>query len=457
MTRDRAEAVVTAATRRLPYVPGEVLVKFRAGTDAGSRSRALSVLRTAPDEARWIGDVLLVRAASEAPVALAQVLERQPEVVWAQPNWIRRLHTVPTDPSYGLQQWNFEMIDLPRAWDVNPGANGNVIAAVIDTGVNSTTASYDFRLWTGNTFALVRIPFGANPDITAARIAPGVDFTEFWDGPPFDAVGHGTHVAGTVLQETNNALGFAGVAYKATLMPLRACFGYWEVQFILAELGIPEFAPVDLGGCLDESVAEALRYAVDHGAKIINLSLGAPEESPMLLDALRYAVQRGAFVAISAGNSFEEGNPTEYPAFYAAQLDGAVAVGAVGRSRRRAFYSSTGSHVELVAPGGDSRDGGPAGLVYQTGLRESDFDPETVIRPRFDRYEEQPNQGTSMAAPHVAGVAALLYSQGLRQPAAIEAALKRFARDEGAPGRDNEYGVGLIDARAALLGLGVSR
>ena len=457
VTRERAAALIAAATQRLPYVPGEVLVKFRADTDASSRSRALSVLRAAPDEARWIGDVLLVRAASEEPQALAQVLERQPEVVWAQPNWLRRLHTEPTDPSYRLQQWNFEMIDLPRAWDINPGANGSVVVAVIDTGVNRTTATYTFRLWTGDLFASVSIPFGANPDIAGARIAPGGDFTGLWDGPIFDTVGHGTHVAGTVLQETNNALGLAGVAYKATLMPLKACFGYWEVQFLLSDLGIPEFAPLDSGGCADDSVAAAMRYAVDNGAKIINLSLGAEGESPILLEALRYAVARGVFVAISAGNAFEEGNPVEYPAFYASQIDGAVTVGAVGRSRMRAYYSNTGSYVELVAPGGDVRDGGVAGLVFQTGLRESDFDPEVVIRPRFDRYEEQPSQGTSMAAPHVAGVAALLYSQGFRQPAAIEAAMKRFARDLGSPGRDNEYGAGLIDARTTLLGLGVGR
>ena len=95
--------------------------------------------------------------------------------------------------------------------------------------------------------------------------------------------------------------------------------------------------------------------------------------------------------------------------------------------------------------------------MYQIGLVGLDFDPFTIVRPRFDRYFESPAQGTSTAAPHVAGVAALLYSQGITNPAAIEAALKRFAKDVGTAGRDNEYGSGLIDARTTLRGLGVAR
>jgi serine protease len=134
-----------------------------------------------------------------------------------------------------------------------------------------------------------------------------------------------------------------------------------------------------------------------------------------------------------------------------------MAVGAVGRSNRRAFYSSTGAYVEIAAPGGDERDGGLAGLIYQATLFPPDSDPVTVTRPRFDRYALVAEQGTSSAAPHVAGVAALLYSQGITRGAAIEAALKRFAVDLGPAGRDNDFGFGLIDARASLRGLGAAR
>jgi serine protease len=252
--------------------------------------------------------------------------------------------------------------------------------------------------------------------------------------------------------------GVSGIAYRTRLLPLKACFGYWEIQITQSAMGIPGFVdPRQGGGCPDAAVSEAIRYAADNGAQVINLSLGGTQPSPITLEAMRYAVGRGVFIAISMGNRYEIGNPVEYPAAYAAELNGAVSVGAVGRSQRRAYYSSTGLHLELAAPGGDDRDGGLAGEVYQVGLAGEDFDPRSVIRPRFDRYLESPLQGTSVATPHVAGLAALLYSQGIRNPAAIEAAMRRFARDLGAAGPDTEYGDGLIDARAALRGLGLAR
>jgi len=144
-----------------------------------------------------------------------------------------------------------------------------------------------------------------------------------------------------VLQETDNGVGLAGIAYRARLMPLKACYGYWEMQIVQSELGIPGLVdPSERGTCPDSAVSQAIRYAAG----------------------------RGVFVAISNGNQYGRGNPVEYPAAYAPDLEGAVSVGAVGRSGRRAYYSATGAHVELAAPGGDSRDGGLAGVLYQVGL-----------------------------------------------------------------------------------------
>jgi serine protease len=460
LTPAEARALVTAWNEGLPAIPGEVLVKFRQDVPVEGQSRALSALRApvAPGDARWVGDrLLLVRSGAEPDVeAAAAALARQPEVDWAQPNYWRPLHAIPNDPAYS-RQWNFELLGMPRAWDLNAGASSGITLAVIDTGFTAATSTQAFMLWTGSLFETVGIPFRSNPDLAPARVSAGRDFI-FWEGPVLDMVGHGTHVAGTALQETNNGIGLAGIAYRATLMPLKACLGYWEIQILTSSLGIPGFVdPSNMGGCSDAAIVEAIRYAADQGARVINLSLGSPLPAPAIADALRYAVSRGTFVAISAGNAFEQGNPVDYPAAYAASIDGVVAVGAVGPSGQRAFYSATGAHIELLAPGGDARVAGANGLVYQTGLYEPDFNPFFVVRPRFDAYAEVPLQGTSMAAPHVAGIAALLASHGITDPAAIEAALTRFATDLGAPGRDDEHGYGLVDPRRALRGLGLAR
>ena len=134
-----------------------------------------------------------------------------------------------------------------------------------------------------------------------------------------------------------------------------------------------------------------------------------------------------------------------------------MSVGAVGPSLNRTFYSNTGSYIEIAAPGGNDREGGPSGMIWQASIFGPDSEAATVLFPRFDRYAETPEEGTSMAAPHVAGVAALLISQGVTKPAAVEALLKGTARDLGSPGRDSEYGYGLIQPRLALLGFGFGR
>jgi serine protease len=457
LSLDQVEALRQAWNRGLSYIPGEVLVKFRDGVTTTQQVRAMSEVPGGIDNTstRRIGDALLMKAVDEPDVdRLVSTLQSQPEVLWVQPNYFRRLKWVPNDPGY-VRQWNFDLIKIPAAWDINNGASDKVVVAVVDSGTATVTRSYDFRLWTGLRIETVAVPFAVNPDLGSSRILTGRDFA-FWTGPVIDMVGHGTHVAGTILQDTNNSVGMAGIAHRALLMPLKACLGYWEIQFALSARGVPGFVqPDETGGCTDAAVAEAIRFAADNGAHVINLSLGGEDPSPVILEALQYAVGRGLFVSIAAGNEFREGNPVIYPAKYAEQLDGVVSVGAVGRSSRRAYYSTTGSYVEVAAPGGDAQESGLDGVIYQSSLLEQDFDPQRIVRPRFDRYAEVPSQGTSMAAPHVSGVAALLYSHGITPPAGIEAVLKSFARDLGVRGRDDEFGYGLVDAAAALRGRGV--
>ena len=457
LSAEEIERLRLAWNDGLPYVPGEILVKFRDGSGNTDRLRAFEALGTAttvrPLAALPNVSRVMTLDNRDYDQTLSD-LRAQADVEWAQPNYLRRLRFAPNDPGY-LRQWNLDLIKMPRAWDINNGGSDTVVVAVIDSGVTTITETLRFKLWMGTGFETVGIPVGINPDLSRARLLEGQDFL-FWNGPVVDMVGHGTHVAGTVLQETNNASGFAGIAFHAKLLPLKACVGYWEIQLALSQRGIPGFVrPDERGGCTDAAVASAIRYAADHGASVANLSLGGTDPSPILLDALRYAVSHGMFVAIAGGNGYPEGNLQTYPAKYAEAIDGVVAVGAVSRNAQRAFYSNTGSYIEIAAPGGDSRADGVAGLIVQASLLESDFDPLRSLRPRFDRYVASGQQGTSMATPHVAGIAALLISQGVTHPEAIERAIKRFARDLGRPGRDNEFGDGLLDAPATLVGNGI--
>ena len=210
-------------------------------------------------------------------------------------------------------------------------------------------------------------------------------------------------------------------------------------------------------------MARGIRYAADNGAKILNLSLGADGpagSAPVVEDAIRYAVGKGAFVAIAAGNSFEDGNPMQVLAEIASRVDGAVSVAAVDPQKQHAFYSSSGSFVELAAPGGSSRGFGAAGAIWQQTFDPNFSDtfllpPASFAAPRFDVFAYVPYQGTSQATPHVSGLAAMVMQQGITDPAVIEKVLESFATDLGDPGRDPLYGFGLIEARSALRGLGI--
>jgi len=458
LTPDRALAFLDAAERRLPYVPGEVVIKFRNGMTQTGKERALRVLRARPlvSDLRWAGDLAIWKDDVADVTGIAERLQQQPEVEYAEPNYLYHHHATPNDPDYASRQWNFTAIDLPKAWDINPGSKSSATIAILDTGVTTVNQNFTFPLWDGTTIRNVSIPFAVSPDLNSSRLVGARDFA-FWGGPVFDSDGHGTHVASTAGEDTNNNLALAGIAYNARIMPVKVCLSYWDIQFLLSASGFRGFAPPDAGGCDLFAIAQGIRYAADNGAKVINMSLGSDEPSRSMRDALQYAVDHGTFVSVSAGNEFEDGNPVGYPAAYAPEIEGVMAVGAVGRSLTRAYYSSTGNYVEVAAPGGSIRDGGSAGLIWQTTISGADSDPATVIIPRFDRYSETGFQGTSMASPHVAGVASLIMTQGVTKPAAVEELIETTARDLGSTGRDNDFGYGLIQPRAALFGFGVGR
>ena len=476
----RLDAIADARRRGLNYIPGEVVLKFKPGMGPNWQQRALDVVRSRPRVAdlEWLGDTAVLRDLNQPnAIFLARQLASQPEVAYAEPNYLRRvparrfarpvldagdatIQVTPNDPQFGSLQWNFTLLDMPRAWDINPGATSSVIVGVVDTGITTQTQSLNFPLYTGSSIQTVSLPFAVSTDLSASRLVAPRDLVFSTDGTQVqDMDGHGTHVASTIAEDTNNSFRAAGIAYNARIIPIKACLSYWELMIMEAAAGRPGFIDPDTNGfCPSSAVANGIRYAADNGAKVINVSIGGTGASTDERNAITYAVGRGAFVAISAGNDFEDGNPTVYPASFAATINGAMSVAATGKSQRRAYYSSTGNWVEIAAPGGDSRDGSgqDSGVIWQTTLLYTDQDPDLLI-PRFDNYATIGYQGTSMASPHVAGLAALLVSQGITRPEAIESLIRATAKDLGTTGKDNDFGYGLIQPRAALRGLGIRK
>ena len=441
------------------YLRGSVIVKFRDGTSAARKADLVSLVagRSMPGLSYTAFDLVALNPADD-PEAVAGRLSAQPDVAYAQARYRARPLFRPNDPLYPLQ-WNLPALDLERAWEINRGASPSVIVAVVDSGVAYTNTSLRFRQFNPRTIdgrvfpalGTVDIPFAAAPELGPAdRFVSPYDFV--WEDPDaVDMHGHGTHVAGTIGQTTNNSMGVAGVAFNVKLMPVKVIDGFWDEYFDSPFFGT------------DDTVARGVRYAADNGAKVINLSIGRDgPPAPVVRAALEYAVSRGVFIAVAGGNEFLEGNPTPRFAEFAQQINGMVSVGAIGADRQRASYSNTGSYLELVAPGGDFTRGGVGALILQ---QTYDFDfTDTFLNaaagfrpPRFDVFGYLFAEGTSMATAHVSGLAAMLYQQGITKPSAIEAVMKRSATDLGAEGRDDQYGHGLINARAALRGLGISR
>ena len=291
----------------------------------------------------------------------------------------------PNDPDYA-KQWNFQAIDAPSVWQQTQGEG--VTVAVIDTGVTQVR------------------------DLERTELLPGYDFVrDRLDAS--DDNGHGTHVAGTIAQSTNNRYGVAGIVPRARIMPLK----------VLSAGGAGTVA----------DIAEAVKFAADNGADAINMSLGGGGPSELFQEAIDYARAKGVVIVAAAGNNGV--GRVSYPARY----EGVIGVAAIDAEGQKTPYSNYGEEIDLAAPGGwIGGDLGQAGGILQ----------ETV-GPGGEGSAFRYLQGTSMAAPHVAGAAAALKALGISDPDRIEAILKETARKvDGDP--QNYYGAGLLDAGAAV-------
>ena len=392
------------------YAPDEFIVKFKEGIYESRVARINAEHGTEVIETSRVAGFKRLRVPSGKTVEqVVEAYRREPDVEYAEPNYILSASFVPNDPYYRYQ-WNLDNpansgdINAESAWDIQQGGNPSVIVAIVDTGV----AYEDFG------------KFKRAPDLAQTAFVAGYDFVS-GDTHPNDENSHGTHVCGTIAQSTHNSLGVAGVAFKTAIMPVR----------VLNKSG----------SGTTTAVANGITFATNNGAKVINLSLGG-SASTTLENAVRYAYEHGVTVVAAAGNGGPTGSPN-YPAAYDAYV---IAVAATRYDEAVAPYSTRGSYVDVAAPGGDTGVD-QNGDGYGDGILQNTFNPTTKNVKEFGYWFFQ---GTSMATPHVSGLAALLIANGASSPAAVREATEKTARDRGPVGRDDGYGVGLIDANAAL-------
>ena len=490
-------------------VPGEVLVKFksesamqramaasRAIADsrtpqfaAGSQIEAIlarhSVKRALPlmptsqqqkgvssaqaDEAlaslgRLVRLVSTTRS-DEATYALMAELSRQPEVEYAVPNMIYELHSVPNDPYYSSSGawgqdykdlWGLHNIEAEQAWDTTQGEG--VVVAVIDTGVDYKHNDLKKNIWK-NEGEMGRDSSGRD------KSSNGVDddgngYVDDWrgwdfqddmgsqginppDNNPMDDVYHGTHVAGTIAATGNNKKGIIGVAPKAKIMALKVFHAF-----------------DGLVGTNSASLAEAIVYAANNGARVMNASWGGRNfaTNRPVEEAIDFAVDvKGVVMAVSAGNSNRnvEDNGSRLPALtHPAAYEKVITVAASDHLDRKAFFSNFGPKIDVIAPGGG--DEGPSEqitspensvlslLSSKAPLNENG--QKLIVDGKYLRLA-----GTSMSAPHVAGLAALILSKNPHFTVEqVRQAIRLGADDVGAAGFDSETGYGRINAARSV-------
>ena len=378
------------------FVPNEILVKFN---DYVNEEECIGIHKSFGIKSFKESYKKLYHVVSVGDGNVKKMIKRyrrNSAVKFAEPNYYMKAYLAPNDELFEFQ-WHLSQINCEEAWDIATGEG--ITVAVIDTGVN---------------------PNGF--DGFDGRVIQGKDFVN-GDNDSSDDNGHGTHVAGTIGQATNNSIGVAGVAFNSTIMSIK----------VLGRFGRGN----------TNSIIDGINWAADNGAQIINLSLGGPAGSSILEETINDLHSRGIVIIAAAGNS---SGPVGFPAAY----EPVIAVGSVRFDEELSSFSNFGPEIDVVAPGGDTtedqnNDDMPDGVLQET-FRKGFFRNRNKF---FWNYT--PFQGTSQASPHVAGVAAMLLEKDpTMTPDEVRTAMTSTAKDLGDPGKDDKFGWGLLDAAAAL-------
>ncbi len=376
------------------FAPGEVLVKFKPGTTAFARG--LAAARVAAQEVYHIPQIGVRRwkVAPGKELETITALKKNPAVQYAEPNYVAYAIGTPSD-TYFSYQWGMTKINAPQAWDITTGISTTKIA-ILDTGID------------------------ADHEDLASKVVLRRNFTT--SGTDDDLYGHGTHVAGIAAAATDNGIGVAGVGYNAMLMSYK----------VLGDDGTGTYS----------WIVNGITSAADDGAKIINMSLAGLNPSQSLQDAVNYAHNvKGSLIIAAAGNCAQNGpnclgltNPDMYPA----ACTNVVAVAATNQSDQWATFSEYRPYVDLAAPGVS---------IFSTLPNHSNWISTNYGYPLNYYYL----QGTSMATPHVSGLAALIWTVAPEVTHdQVESIMESTAVDLGAAGRDDYFGWGRIDAYAAV-------
>lgn len=403
-------------------IPNQILIKFKNNVE---EKEFFERKKLVPLRKSLYGDFWTCYFEGDLQRVLKD-LKSEPCVLYVQPNfkWYILENTIwiPNDP-YLSYQWHFPKIRLFEAWDIEQGGKPYIIVGLLDTGC--AYEDFPVPIYEREEIHPSCSLYKRAPDFNLANFIPGYDFVHN-DFHPNDDHGHGTFVAGTIIESTNNGIGVAGIAFNVTLMPIK----------VINSLG--------WGGT--DWVTDGVYYAATHGCDILNMSIASYQDpGPIFYEAIQYAYSQGVIMVAGAGNT--SGNLPAFPAAYKE----VIGVGATNSADSLAFYSNYGDTIDVVAPGGDlvDRDGNgfPDLVVQQTiGMREIGF-----IKPKPDTFFYVGMAGTSMATPHVSGLIGLMLSYGIPKKN-VRKILRTFSKDLGSPGYDTLYGFGRIDAFSSLGG-----